>query len=570
MKPKLVINLILIISVIFSFKVFAQTDEVIVPPGPEIFDFIMGDTTSTGERNVPGRVYKLERGQIYIFTETLEIDFDFYLVADDDDPNNPVRPPMLVKGVHPDGSLVENLINITGDNIKIGLKNLLFQGVPMDGKYRNDWTLALSGTGTNVHMEIDNCVFNGWSYAAMDLPMKNIKLYLRNNYFRNLVQPVHPFGGQDVATYNANDTLIYENNTFFNTSAYIVLPQPDERCNYIKFDHNTIFTTIINPFFVPSIQNAEFTNNIFYGILAMGQKHEEIEAGWYGWDNAAVGIMNYDTMSTELQQKLGMEESARRIVHKNNVWFNPQKIVDYWTAFVDSIPVTDVNGDTTGWTTQPLTPTVWMNANTQAMFDDKDNYPNFIDENTIYADPEFDPTMAAAVIDSVVNWVSWWRNGLGWESSDGPARQINFGNDNFDLPWPFPETLTYSNAELATASTEGLHLGDLNWYPEEKAQWTDIETENTPLEYKFTLYQNYPNPFNPSTVIKFSIKEQSNVSLDVFNTLGQKVATLINKELSAGNYKYTFDGSKLSSGVYFYRLKSGNSFVQIKKMLLLK
>jgi hypothetical protein len=88
-----------------------------------------------------------------------------------------------------------------------------------------------------------------------------------------------------------------------------------------------------------------------------------------------------------------------------------------------------------------------------------------------------------------------------------------------------------------------------------------------PQEYK--LLQNYPNPFNPSTIISYSIPKSSFVSLKIFNTLGQEVESLVNKEQQPGNYKVKLVGSRLSSGVYFYRIVAGN-FVQTKKLILLK
>lgn len=88
-----------------------------------------------------------------------------------------------------------------------------------------------------------------------------------------------------------------------------------------------------------------------------------------------------------------------------------------------------------------------------------------------------------------------------------------------------------------------------------------------PLQYY--LGQNFPNPFNPSTVISFSIPTKEKVELKVFNSLGEEVQTLINKELDAGGHRIEFNASSLASGVYFYRLKT-NKFEQTKKLLLLK
>lgn len=85
----------------------------------------------------------------------------------------------------------------------------------------------------------------------------------------------------------------------------------------------------------------------------------------------------------------------------------------------------------------------------------------------------------------------------------------------------------------------------------------------------FSLRQNYPNPFNPSTKIKYNLPSDEFVTLKVYDFLGREAATLVNEEKSAGIYKVEFDGSKLPSGIYFYRLQAGD-FIQTKKMILLK
>lgn len=86
---------------------------------------------------------------------------------------------------------------------------------------------------------------------------------------------------------------------------------------------------------------------------------------------------------------------------------------------------------------------------------------------------------------------------------------------------------------------------------------------------EFALYQNHPNPFNASTVIKFQLPTIHNVTLMVFNILGEEIATLVNEEKPAGVYEVKFDGRNLPSGVYFYRLQAGK-FMQTKKLIFIK
>ena len=105
-----------------------------------------------------------------------------------------------------------------------------------------------------------------------------------------------------------------------------------------------------------------------------------------------------------------------------------------------------------------------------------------------------------------------------------------------------------------------------------ESQWQTIEHElevNQVLPQQYTLSQNYPNPFNPSTLIQYALPEATEVTLEVFNSVGQKVMELVNGQQSAGYHTATFDASGLSSGVYLYKLTTP-SFTETKKMLLIK
>ncbi len=88
--------------------------------------------------------------------------------------------------------------------------------------------------------------------------------------------------------------------------------------------------------------------------------------------------------------------------------------------------------------------------------------------------------------------------------------------------------------------------------------------------HNYSLSNNYPNPFNPSTIIEYSLPQYGFVTLIIYDMLGREIATLVNEEKPAGNYKFEFNASDLVSGVYYYHITVGNEFVETKKMVLLR
>jgi len=102
---------------------------------------------------------------------------------------------------------------------------------------------------------------------------------------------------------------------------------------------------------------------------------------------------------------------------------------------------------------------------------------------------------------------------------------------------------------------------------------TELDNDNN-LPTEFGLGQNYPNPFNPTTTFEFSLPVKSNVEIQVFNVLGQKVTTLANQEYPAGVYQVTWDGTndagqQIASGIYFYSMKAG-SYSETRKLMMVK
>jgi hypothetical protein len=132
---------------------------------------------------------------------------------------------------------------------------------------------------------------------------------------------------------------------------------------------------------------------------------------------------------------------------------------------------------------------------------------------------------------------------------------------------------TASPTRYRYIDSHNLQPGRAYWYKLVDVDYSGRRHEHQPMSvqtaFEYALDQNYPNPFNPSTAIQFSLEKPGKTVLEIYNTLGQKVATLVNGELSAGAHRYQWNASGLASGVYFYRLQS-NEFVATKKMILVK
>lgn len=124
-------------------------------------------------------------------------------------------------------------------------------------------------------------------------------------------------------------------------------------------------------------------------------------------------------------------------------------------------------------------------------------------------------------------------------------------------------TLDNGSPVLAMAD-DGHAMGDLRWDP----TYSAIDNENI-IPEQFNLSQNYPNPFNPSTTIKFILAKTNHTILTIYNLMGQKVAVLLDKPMQAGAHEFSFRADNLASGIYFYRIESGN-YSAVKKMVLLK
>jgi hypothetical protein len=145
-------------------------------------------------------------------------------------------------------------------------------------------------------------------------------------------------------------------------------------------------------------------------------------------------------------------------------------------------------------------------------------------------------------------------------------------NEGIDLTYSLITETSITGQVWARVRYRDKNLQWSDWSEEKSFIITEpnsVSNDEPVLISEYKLYNNYPNPFNPTTTIQFDLLESSDVSLNIYNSLGQLVMELENRKMNAGHYTSTFDASNLSSGIYFYKLKA-NSFIDIRKMVLLK
>jgi hypothetical protein len=163
---------------------------------------------------------------------------------------------------------------------------------------------------------------------------------------------------------------------------------------------------------------------------------------------------------------------------------------------------------------------------------------------------------------------SFFDNKIAWYENDGnenfTSHKITTNADGANSVYA-ADVNSDGDMDVLSASFED---GKIAWY-ENLGPATGVNNESTIVPDKLYLYNNYPNPFNPETNIKFDVTGNLHVTLKVFDLLGREVETLVDEQLSTGQYKVTFNAQDLTSGVYFYQIRMGN-FHSVKKMVLIR
>jgi len=572
------IFLVLVIFFMLPSKVFANGNDTLVvyANGPSLDQVINNDTSNGGQSHSVYKLVSLDTTYLYMGPITVKSNFTVIGVLGSNG-----RPPCIQPGVLSDGSLPYYLFVMNGNNTIGIFKNLYLTGLAPNNTINqlnvNGIGALIQISGDYIKLYVDNVIFEDWPENAISYSGNWDDMFVTNCKFRNMVSATQWYSGEALRNQNNSaitDSIVMRNNTILAINAYAACPVTSVYTKYFEFTHNTVLLTFQNPFWIFNVTDAKINNNLFYATWVGAITKDEYTGMWdelwslevgsqIDLDTLSVGnALAFDPADSSSPNFRWLAEAKRNIEVMNNDYFQPTDVTNFWAAWND-----------TAHTDSIYTPT-WMNKRTTGMFNDKTHWPNLVESGNLFVDPGFGPSIKKVFYNNTGNGVGifqYFRDiRLNQATTDiyGYQPQSVTGS-NWIPAWPLPELqdMQYTNATLKTAGTDGKPIGDPGWFT---GGYTGIKEVQAQLPNKFELYQSYPNPFNPSTTIKFTLAKSGNVSLKVYNIMGQLVKTVVDNEYkNQGDYNYQITMDNLSSGVYFYTLTQGNQQMT-KKMILLK
>lgn len=606
MRKQLLLSLFLVLGL--STTLYAQKDTVNVPGFIESDgqEGTLNDAIEQAKTDgtINNTVFKLTPYDYYILTETVVVDSGQTLElvapepiidvssATEEEVQNSAPPQIMwtTSGAPNTDYMIQSFGDIT-------LKNIWIRYADAQGNQ----------VSTSIQMEDqpdsqEKAVFEGviFDYAqvgtngggSVNVNADHFVGIFKKCYFRNNTDPHYRYYGRAVSfpfesTGLHSDSVYFENTTFANIG-YVLMQEGGNWSSNVHFNHCTFLN--ISMFSLESgwWQEMSVTNSIFVNPFMYGYQPAQLGEG----DEPNGGIFSIAEVDSfgfvpdaDGDGEADFTDPERQILLANTSY----KYKDWLLDWMENAPISQTRRQNREDDLIPQ-PHPYINEDTKAFMDSTDEEGNRVHplmnraNNYIGTAPGFNEPATAR--DSLKTWLNkkWDDNtDIDW------AYKTEAG---YDQTWPLPEDLSYTNDTLLTGAMGEYPLGDLyHWYPQQyedwkgqkDAEWDRITTwmetgedpeatsveEHASVPQGYKLKQNYPNPFNPTTRIEYSVPNSSHITLKVYNALGQEVKTLFQGERAAGNYTAKFDGTGLSSGIYFYRLEAENAPVSITKKLTL-
>lgn len=401
-------------------------------------DAILNDT-----ERPEGRVYKLRQGGYYWNSDRIEnAGFHLRIVGEKGGATEFDNPPVLQMVSRPDGSndgrLITGLSSLT-------LKNLYIPGANQDGT--QTFYEPITNNASNSRFVIENVVFERSNFSMMSFYGTNNDIFFRDCKFRNLIgEPSsQQWEGRGISIWADQDTVIVENCTFFNVGM-TAFQLEGGAANYILFAHNTLVNVGRSINAGNWWREAYFVNNLLINTFWHGEGSADLNSPGRNPRATSAGMFSIGA----LPSVYGPEQGRRVLLANTASWRDPA----FTTFYGDTIVA------------QPF-------ANPVTNEDFFDVYDNIVARDTTWLGSQ--PNLTTYPDELLPDM---WANITDLRRGIIPATPYFWMLPVFDderchvcVNWPLPEDFSYTDAQLLTASTNGLPLGDLNWFPDAKADW---------------------------------------------------------------------------------------------------
>ncbi len=539
------------IFILTSNSTFAQSS-VNVNPGLNTIQAAMAAN--------PGDTLILQKGKEYVVSSSIEITQPTVIRGEAYDRNGAGDPPAVIRGSANPGEeddfyIIKAAADLT--LIDIGFIGFTWNNVQIDG--------VVGLTKSYLDLEASGCILQGCRKWFVTNKFKGFNFVLHDNIHFNIsTTGWDNYSGWGGPAYKGDSITNHTYNCTYFVGGRMMLSggtgpqgwQHADHCTYVNNFGETFHKSKHDGY---KVQNSIFFNTHLRGYVGPREWINGTDTLVWGGDYISYRQLG-DTLNGDcavfphLLDTVGSSPD-RFVVITNNLKYNEQRVLD-WNAAnnVATQPFMSwamrFRANEFGWTIGPnWTP----------------------DDSTSY-DPQFE----MGKIPDAAFEASWLQR-IDRMNPSIPDHEVAWrpdGAEQKDFIWPLPFDFTPQNDKLMHAGSDGFPLGDLNWFsPEVKAAWeagedNPISSISAIKSLDFSLV-NYPNPFSSVTTISYKLAMRNDVTMKIYDITGVEVANLVNKTQIAGQHEITFNGANLQEGVYFLKVKAGNSF-QVRKMTLVK
>ncbi|MEN8156641.1 MAG: T9SS type A sorting domain-containing protein [Bacteroidota bacterium] len=590
-------NVMLLLAGVFMFSTMLAQEILVVPPGT-------GTLNDAIDQYGGDRIYQLQAGQWYGLTKVIE-NFGYHLQIIGEEYDDATLPATIQNGMTPDQAPFDPMITAKGD---VTMKNIYLMGCDLNGTLPGKMFVQST---QDADLVIDNCVLEPLSqWHPFKFEGGGNSLFFTNNI---VARHGHQISANDGVIFDfdatiGSDTILIENNTFVSFGmGFLYEGWKHNAHNVTIVNHNTFVHNKSQLDWILYEKEYYLTNNLMFDFMTSPYAHH--------WDAMPGGdvakpkpqLIFADTLKASLHGADETLPSDRIQYIQYNSHFRSQGFYDL-IAEMNTFAGDSINKVN-------LQPLIWDGTTDPKLGDDPAhafatsregnlfNHANNTNADfpmwkygniTIDHDPAFvDPAIYAAS-ENLVAWMPApsYIHAQGQKSTNYPPPNEwarwhwdPDGDPSINDTWPLFNGV-YTDAATLTGSVANLPLGDLNWYPDKKAQWErhkdaifeHMKAGNTdkylkvgvaPAMAASSLSRVYPNPISSSATIEFTLDSPAHVEIAIINSIGQEVMRVINEERTSGTHRVTLDRGDLNHGLYFYNIRVGNQS-ETQKLMILK